>query len=170
MLPYARACELLNEIYSESLSPGTLAAMVAECADHLVEPEKAIKAALSESEVLHCDESGLYVEGKRHWVHVASTDQLTHYAVHPKRGSKATDAIGILSSFKGTAVHDGYYNYARYECKHALCNAHHLRELNFVHEQLGQGWAGEFKKMLVDLKGEVETAKAQELMALRADP
>jgi transposase len=169
LLPYARACELLNEIYSESLSPGTLAAMVAECGDLLAEPEKFIKAALAESKVLHCDESGLYVEGKRHWVHVASTEHLTHYAVDPKRGSKATDEIGILPSFKGTAVHDGYYNYARYDCEHALCNAHHLRELNFVHEQLAQDWAGEFKKMLVDLKSEVEAAQAQELMALRAD-
>ena len=168
LLPYARACELLNEIYSESLSPGTLAAMVAECADHLVEPEKVIKAALSESKVMHCDESGLYVEGKRHWVHVASTDQLTHYAVHPKRGGAATDEIGILPSFKGVAVHDGYYNYARYECGHALCNAHHLRELNLVHEQLGQEWAGEFKKMLLDLKGEVEAAQAQQQVVLRA--
>ncbi len=168
LLPYARACELLNEIYSQSVSPGTLATLVAECGEHLAEPEKFIKAALLESKVLHCDESGLYVEGKRHWVHVASTDQLTHYAVHPKRGSQATDAIGILPSFKGMTVHDGYYNYARYECEHALCNAHHLRELNFAHEQLGQEWAGEFKKLLVDLKSEVETAKEQNRLALSA--
>jgi transposase len=166
LLPYGRACELLNEIYSESLSPGTLAAFIAECADHLVEPEKAIKAALRERQVMHCDESGLYVEGRRQWVHVASTEKLTHYACHPKRGSKATDEIGILPAFKGTAVHDGYYSYTRYECEHALCNAHHLRELNFVAEQLSQGWAAEFKKLLVDLKNEVEAAKAQKLVAL----
>jgi transposase len=169
LLPYARACELLNEIYSESLSPGTLAAFVAECAEQLAEPENVIKAALRQSQVMHCDESGLYVEGKRHWVHVASTDHLTHYACHPKRGSKATDEIGILPSFRGTAVHDGYYSYTRYGCEHALCNAHHLRELNFVHEQLGQEWAGEFKKLLVDLKDEVDAAKAHQALALSAD-
>jgi transposase len=169
LLPYGRACELLNEIYSESLSPGTLAAFVAECAGHLIEPEKAIKAALVQSQVMHCDESGLYVEGKRHWMHVASTETLTHYACHPKRGSKATDEIGILPSFKGTAVHDGYYSYTRYECEHALCNAHHLRELSFVHEQLGQEWALDFKKLLVDLKDEVDTAKADKTVALSAE-
>lgn len=168
LLPYGRACELLNEIYSESLSPGTLAAFVAECADRLVEPEQAIKVALRQSQVMHCDESGLYVEGKRHWLHVTSTKALTHYACHSKRGSKATDEIGILPSFRGTAVHDGYYSYSRYECKHALCNAHHLRELNFVHEQLGQEWAGELKKMLVNLKDEVATAKAHQAAALSA--
>jgi transposase len=168
LLPYERACELLNEIYRQSLSPGTLAAFVAECADHLVAPEQAIKVALAQSQVMHCDESGLYVEGKRHWMHVASTEALTHYAAHPKRGSKATDEIGILPQFKGTAVHDGYYSYTRYECEHALCNAHHLRELTFVHEQLGQEWALEFKKLLVDLKAEVAAAKAQREVGLSA--
>ena len=169
LLPYWRASELLNELYNAHLSPGTLATFVAECADHLIEPEKVIKSALAQSQVMHCDETGLYVEGKRHWMHVASTEALTHYACHPKRGSKATDEIGILPAFKGTAVHDGYYSYTRYECEHALCNAHHLRELNFVAEQLGQKWADEFKKLLVDLKGEVEAAKARQAVTLNAN-
>jgi transposase len=166
LLPYLRVCELLNEIYGESLSPGTLANLVKECYEQLAEPEEAIKAALSQAEVLHCDETGLYVEGKRHWLHVASTPHLTHYAYHQKRGSKATDEIGILPLFRGTAVHDGWYNYLRYHCEHALCNAHHLRELTFVHEQLGQGWASEFKTLLLDLKTEVESAKAKQLINL----
>lgn len=166
LLPYERACELLNEIFSVSLSPGSLTSFVAECAGQLVEPEQFIKATLAQSPVIHCDESGLYVEGKRQWLHVASTAALTYYACHPKRGSKATDEIGILPSFRGTAVHDGYYSYTRYDCQHALCNAHHLRELNFVHEQLGQAWAGEFKKLLVDLKTEVDAAKAHKAVVL----
>ena len=166
LLPYARATELLNELYGSKLSSGSVAALVAECYERLAEPEHSIKTALAKSVVVHCDESGLYVEGKRHWVHVASTATLTHYACHPKRGSKATDEIGILPVFEGTALHDGYTSYPHYECEHALCNAHHLRELNFVHEQLGQGWAASFKEMLVNLKGEVEAAKAQHHSAL----
>jgi len=169
LLPYARACELLNEMYSAKLSPGTLATMLEQSYASLAEPEERIKAALMDENLMHCDESGMYVEGQRHWLHVASTAQLTHYAVHPKRGNKATDEIGILPAFKGVAVHDGYASYRHYECDHALCNAHHLRELNFVHEQLGQSWAGEFKKMLLDLKTEVETAKAAGQSALSAE-
>ena len=160
LLPYARACELLQELYGVSLSPGTLANLLAECHDRLQEPEQRIKAALTTVPVLHCDETGLYVEGKRQWLHVASTAHLTHYAQHSSRGSKATNDIGILPLYRGTAVHDGWYSYQAYQhSQHALCNAHHLRELTFVQEQLGQEWAGDFKTMLLDLKTEVETAK-----------
>ena len=160
LLPYARVCELLKELYSESLSPGTLVNMVTECYEQLAEPEEAIKAALIQSNMLHCDETGLYVEGKRQWLHVASTPYLTHYAHHLRRGSKATDQIGILPFFKGAAIHDGWYSYKRYSCEHGLCNAHHLRELTFVHEQLGQDWAGKLKTCLLELKAEVEVAKS----------
>ncbi len=169
LLPYARACELLNELYTCSLSPGTLANLVAECHDQLEVPEQAIKTALTRAAVLHCDETGLYVEGKRHWLHVASTAKLTHYAHHASRGSKATDEIGILPAFRGTAVHDGWYSYQAYsQAQHALCNAHHLRELTFVHEQLGQAWAGEFKTLLLELKVEVEAAVRAGQSHLRA--
>ncbi|WJW70119.1 IS66 family transposase (plasmid) [Candidatus Chlorohelix allophototropha] len=161
LLPYARVCELLNEIYSESLSPGSLVNMIAECYEQLAEPEKTIKTALTQVKVLHCDETGLYVEGKRHWLHVASTPHLTHYAHHLRRGSKATDEIGILPAFQGAAIHDGWSNYLRYACTHGLCNAHHLRELAFVYEQLKQAWAAEFTTLLVDLKEEVEVARAR---------
>jgi len=160
LLPYARVCELLNELYSESLSPGTLVNMIGECYEQLAEPEKFIKEALTQAKVLHCDETGLYVEGKRHWLHVASTPYLTHYAHHLRRGSKATDQIGILPAFKGAAIHDGWSNYLRYDCIHGLCNAHHLRELAFVHEQLKQEWADELSTLLLNLKEEVEVARS----------
>jgi transposase len=72
-----------------------------------IEPStEAVQEMLRDSEVLHVDESGLRVKGKLHWLPVASTDHLTHYTVHAKRGQEAMEAAGILGAFNGTAVHD----------------------------------------------------------------
>jgi transposase len=89
--------------------------------------------------VLHSDETGVRQAGRLAWVHVASTKQLTHYAVHSKRGTEATEAIGILRGYRGVSVHDGWRPYRQHtRCRHALCNIHHLRELTFLEEQYHQ--------------------------------
>src|SRR6266700_4189915 len=132
LLPWARACEVLSDLVGAEISEGTLASLIARCAQNLGKVEAHIKEALVQAEVLHQDETGLYVKGERHWIHVACTAQLTHYAVHPKRGKDALDAIGILPRFQGTSVHDGWRSYFRYACSHALCLVHVLRELTFL--------------------------------------
>jgi transposase len=87
---------------------------------------------------------------------------LTHYAIHAKRGSQATEAIGILPHFTGVSVHDGWTAYrASTRCRHALCNIHHLRELTFMEEQYQHAWAGELKHLLQEMKVAVEAARAQ---------
>ncbi len=105
LLPWARACEVLADLLGVQISEGTLASLIECCAYNLREVEEHIKDALVKAEVLHQDETGLYVKGLRYWMHVVSTAQLTHYAVHPKRGKEALDAIGILPRFQGTSVH-----------------------------------------------------------------
>ncbi len=161
LLPYERACEVMQDLLGPSMSEKTLQALVQRCAERLCPVEEQIKAALARAAVLHQDETGLYVAGKRHWMHVSATEQLTHYAVHAKRGHDALDAIGILTDFHGVSVHDGWQAYWRYACEHGLCNVHHLRELIFLHEQLQQVWAGQMKELLLDMKTAVEQARAE---------
>src|SRR5438045_3484489 len=116
----------------------------------LLEPvEQQSKEALIQADVLHQDESSLYVAGQRWWTHVSATQTLTHYAVHPKRGKEALDAIGILPQFRGRSLHDGFRSYWLYECLHALCNVHHLRELLFVYEEQQQEWAKQISELLL---------------------
>jgi transposase len=160
LLPYERACEVMQDLLGPTMSEGTLQTLVQRCAERLCPVEQQIKAALSRADVLHQDETGLYVAGKRHWMHVSATEQLTHYAVHAKRGHEALDAIGILADFHGVSVHDGWRSYWRYACEHGLCNVHHLRELIFLHEQLQQAWAGQMQELLLDMKAAVEQARA----------
>jgi transposase len=120
----------------------------------------ATEELLRNAEVLNADETGVRVGGKLHWPHVASTGGLTHYPVHEKRGEEAADEAGILGEFGGTAVHDHWKPYFRYEnCGHALCSAHHLRELNFIEKQYGQRRAGDMAGLLTGIKEAVEKLK-----------
>jgi transposase len=161
LLPYERACEVLEDLLGSAMSVGTLAGLVEHCAQQLEPMEQQIKAALSQASVLHQDETGLYVAGQRQWMHVSSTESLTHYAVHPKRGKEALDAIGILADFHGVSVHDGWRSYWQLLCQHALCNVHHLRELIFLQEEQQQEWAEEMKELLLDIKAAVAQARSE---------
>lgn len=159
LLPYGRAAELLADLFGCSLGEGTLYAALHTCHAGLAPTEAQIKAALQAAAVAHFDETGLDVAGKRQWLHVASTATLTHYAVHAKRGTGATNEIDILPKFRGTAVHDAWSAYWTYGCGHSLCNAHHLRELTFLVEQQGQAWAADMRTLLLEIKAAVTAAQ-----------
>src|SRR5262249_2006400 len=162
LVPYARVRELLADLLGAHLSVGTLIRWVAQGAEVLRPVEVAIKAALLRAPMLHSDETGVRRAGKLAWAHVASTARLTHYAIHPKRGREATEAIGILPAYRGVSVHDGLRSYRAYrQCRHALCHIHHLRELTFLEEQYHQAWAKELKGLLLAMKAAVDQARTR---------
>lgn len=142
LIPYARLSELLEDVFGFSPSVGSLVKFDERCQRQLKPFEDRVKAELIKSPVVCFDESGLRVEGSGHWIHTASTSNLTYYFVHKKRGCEAMDAAEILPNYTGIAIHDGYVSYPTYKgCEHSLCNAHHLRELTLMYEHYGQQWA-----------------------------
>lgn len=169
LLPSARLCELLSEVYGIEVSEGTLYNVRSRCFEALAESESELKQALKEAPVLQMDETGMRVKAKLWWLHVACSDSLTFYFVHTKRGQKALDAMGILVDFVGKGVHDGWKSYAHYNFLHSLCNAHHLRELIFIVERYQQDWANQMITLLVTMKRQVDEAKAQGKTALPPD-
>jgi transposase len=107
------------------------------------------------------DETNLRVDDKQQWVHVSSTDQLTLLVHDPRRGTAAIEEIGILPSYNGVAVHDGFSAYDQYEqCAHSLCNAHILRDLNYMIDTSKPAWAKEVKVQLLEIKEAVSEADA----------
>jgi transposase len=157
--------ERTTEIFADLVQHRVSEATVLKASAHLercIEPSTAaVKERLRDAEVLHVDESGLRVAGKLHWLHVASTDGLTSYEVHAKRGQEAMDDAGILGAFNGTAVHDHWKPYFKYDaCHHALCNAPHLRELRLIETQYHQPWAKEMAELLLEIKAAVAATPA----------
>ncbi|HZU68775.1 MAG TPA: transposase [Ktedonobacteraceae bacterium] len=161
LLPFARVCEVMEDLLGVALNEGSLHEVIARCQQNLGEVEQQIKQAPKQAEVLHQDETGVYVCGKRHWMHVTATARLTHYQVHANRGHEALEAIGILPGFTGISVHNGFGSYFLYACEHAICNVHLPWELTYLSEEQGWWWAARLKALLLDSKEATEQARAQ---------
>lgn len=158
-LPYERTSELVFDLFGHQISQGSLYNFYQTCYDGLEETEEFIKEQVIQTAVVGFDETGANVNKDRHWLHSASTQDFTYYACHKRRGHIAMDDIGILGQFAGIAIHDFWSSYLKYECDHGLCNAHHLRELNYISEQYKQSWAQEMTKLLLEIKKTVDTTK-----------
>jgi transposase len=152
------SAELIEDLFNHHLIQWSLVTFNQNCHDKLAPIEDNIKnSIISSTGAVHFDETGIYVEKKRKWLHVSSNENLTYYECHEKRGKKATEEIRIPPNFTGTAVHDGFKTYNTYtNCNHALCNAHILRELNGITELYNQEWAKPMKNLLLEIKKEVD--------------
>ena len=159
-LPVDRAAQLLADVLGAPVATGTLAAVVGEGAAGLAGFVEVVRERLAAAPVAHFDETGARVAGRLHWVHSASTGLLTLLSVHAKRGKVAMDQVGVLPSFSGVAVHDGWAPYWRYDVTHALCGAHLLRELDAITDEPAQGWAAGMAELLVDAKLMSDRARA----------
>lgn len=156
LVPFDRLSETFVDLFGHHLSQSTLIDINQACYEALESVEESIKQQLIASPVICLDETGMRIEGTRKWCHVVSTPNLTYYAANAHRGSKANEDMGILPVYSGTAMHDGWSSYFKFNCKHALCNSHNLRDLIFVHEEDKQNWAKELIDHLIDIKTVVD--------------
>jgi transposase len=160
-LPFDRMAQLFRDVLGQEVSVGALAQMVAEAADATGPFLDNVKVLLRAADAVHFDETGGRAAGRLHWVHSASTALLTLLDCHQRRGTQAMDDLGVIGEMTGIAVHDGWRPYRRYDVVHALCNAHHLRELTAIGVVWDQGWANDLATLLIDAKTAIETAHAQ---------
>ena len=158
LLPYQRIQDYFNDQVDISLSTGSLVNFNQDAYGRLECFEKIVKNKLADSKVVNADETGINVNGKRLWLHSASNDLWTYFCPHAKRGNEAMDDIGILPKFTGVLCHDHWKPYYKYSCQHALCNAHHLRELTRVEEDYKQTWATAMKELLLKINEAVQNA------------
>ena len=150
MIPYERITDNFKDQLNLPISAGTLFNFNKQAYNLLESFEGWAKKQLIAADVMHADETGINISSKNHWLHCTSTSLITLFFPHEKRGKEAMDAMGVLPSFNGILCHDHWKPYFQYQCDHALCNAHHLRELERAHEQDEQRWALEMKQFLLN--------------------
>jgi len=169
-IPLQRTAEMVAGLYGQPVSEATILNAVWETARTVAPVTEALKKYLVKTpEAVHFDETGARVNGTLHWLHSAGTTQATLYTIHRKRGSEGMDAMGILNQRQGWSVHDGWKPYFRYAVQHALCNAHHLRELTFIAEQFQHRWAVKLRHWLAHMKTAVDTARTNGHSALSGE-
>ena len=158
LVPYNRIEDYFSDQVGLNISTGALFNFNKEAYDLLAEFEQIAKDKLINSSRINSDETGINVNGKRIWLHTACNDLWTHFFPHLKRGSEAMEEIGILPKFKGVLCHDHWKPYYLYSCLHSLCNAHHLRELEWSATEDNQKWAEKMKVFLKMLNEKVDDA------------
>jgi len=134
-VPEARLVELMCDVFGVGLSAATLAAMAQRKAEEWTGLANHIGEKVKQAPVKHMDETGLRIAGVLQWLHVASTWLLTFYHTSRHRGALLEGVLGIV-------VHDFWRPYFTLEgVEHALCNAHHLRELKALSDIEKEPWA-----------------------------
>ena len=155
LIPYNRIQDYFADQLHIPVSEGSIFNFNMEAFRLLADFEGQVKNKLAASKLAHADETGINIGGKRHWLHCVSNEYWTFYHPHQKRGIDAMIDMGILPEFNGILCHDHWKPYYKIHCTHALCNAHHLRELTRAFEQDDQKWAQALSNLLVTINNKV---------------
>jgi len=142
LLPEQRLATLMADLFGAKLVTATIARISQDCAGRFQGFADAVRDRVAAAPVKHMDETGFRIGVKTQWLHIASTVWLTFYRTSPKRGS-------LLARVTGIVVHDHWKPYYTMTgVLHALCNAHHLRELKALVEIEKEDWAGKMQRLL----------------------
>jgi transposase len=164
MMPVERTAGLINDLYRLPISTGTVMAMINEAAEVLAPTVACIADGITQSVAAGADETGMRVAGKLHWLHTLATTMSTWMGVHPRRGREAIEEFALIPRFAGILGHDGWMPYRHYStCQHALCNAHHVRELRAIAEAGNDAWPQQMIDMLYRANVEVDAAVERRL-------
>ena len=149
LIPEDRVAQTMADLFgAATLCPDSVVAWGKRKAEEFETVAAQIAALVAQACVRHLDETGFRVAGKGQWLHTASTTALTSYRVSAKRGDLPKGFRG------GVVVHDHFKPYyALPGVRHALCNAHHLRELKALIDIDKEQWAGQMRDLLVEANG-----------------
>jgi transposase len=151
LIPYNRIEDHFQDQMGMPISAGTINNFNKDAFERLEFFESWVKKQLALSPLIHGDETGINIDGIKRWLHNVSNDRFSFFYPHANRGGEAIDEMGILPGYSGIICHDHWKPYFKYGGLHALCNAHHLRELERALEQDKQQWAGQMIVLLKEI-------------------
>lgn len=151
-LPFARMKELLNDAFGVQISEGGIHCLLNRFAQKTTPIYQMIKQCVQESRVIGTDETGVKVNGDKHWLWTWQTQDFTFIAHSDNRGSATINREFPQGFPQATLVHDGWRAQLKTVSKnHQSCLAHLQRSLNYLNECYADNkWGQKFKKLLHD--------------------
>ena len=168
-LPFARMKETFNNVFGVDISEGGLHYLLEKFAQKTTPIYEIIKQRLGQSPVVGTDETGVKVNGEKHWFWTWQTPKLTFITHSNNRGSQTINREFPQGFPKSTLVHDGWKAQLKTNSQnHQSCLAHLLRTLNYLDQRYPKdGWSKDFKKLLyrsLDLKDKLDLQNQEHLM------
>ena len=153
------------------ISNGTIQNILDSCSDDTTAAANLIRDKVAALRVIHCDETGIDINGKLNWLHCLCNPSWSYCVINERRGSKAMDEIGVIPSLDGcTLIHDFWGAYLKYKnVNHGFCNTHLERELIYAFESTGQQWAMEFNQLLSEMCGKRNKLQEEGKIAFSPD-
>jgi transposase len=148
-LPFKRLQEMLNDIFAVQISEGGLHWLLNRLASKGVDAYKMIRQNVLHSRVIGTDETGVKINGKKHWFWTWQNNRATYIVTSTNRGTTTINENMSGISGEAVLVHDCWKAHFQTPVKkHQLCTAHLERETKYLEELYKVTWPVRFRVML----------------------
>src|SRR5512137_236300 len=133
-LPHRKIQSALNRMHGLKISPATIFDLTRRAAEAVQSEYVEILNKIRAASILYVDETGIHVQGEKHWIWTFTTPTETFFVIRKSRGTNVLIEV-LTRRFKGIIVCDGWKPYARFTKRLQRCWAHLLRESKDLSEK-----------------------------------
>ena len=126
-LPHRKIQDAMKRLFGLKISPATIFDLTRRAAEAVQSDYDAILNKIRNAPILYVDETGIHVQGEKHWIWTFTTPSETFFVIRKSRGTKVLIEV-LTRRFRGIIVCDGWKPYARFTNRIPRCSAHLLRE------------------------------------------
>ena len=151
-IPFTRMKELFNDVFALPISEGGIHYLLNRFSEKSSATYQNIKERVASSTVIGTDETGVKVNGNKHWFWTWQTDKLTYITHSENRGSATINSHFPKGFSNSTLVHDGWKPQINTPAKHhQTCLPHLLRRLTYLNQRYPDTtWGKQFLQLLYD--------------------
>jgi transposase len=148
-LPFKRLQEMMHDIFSVQISEGGLHCLLNRLASKGIDAYEMIRQRVLKGKVIGTDETGIKIDGKKHWFWTWQNKYATFITTSANRGTTTIDENVSGISREAVLVHDCWKAHFQTPVKaHQLCTAHLERETKYLEERYKATWPVKFRDML----------------------